>query len=74
MRTAEGAVYEGQWVGDRQHGQGTITYPSGIVWTGAWENGVKAEEQPVPAAEGGAAPAAPADGKPDEGSGPAVGA
>ena len=29
----------GQWKNDKQHGQGTMTYKSGKIEKGIWENG-----------------------------------
>lgn len=39
MTTATGATYEGQWSQDRQNGQGTLTYPSGVTRSGLWRDG-----------------------------------
>eukprot|EP00736_Rhodelphis_marinus_P008614 Rmarinus@m.20832 len=33
--------YSGQWRDDRQHGWGRMVYPSGNVYEGNWEHGVK---------------------------------
>ncbi|XP_076437871.1 uncharacterized protein LOC143277032 [Babylonia areolata] len=32
--TAEGTVYEGQWVGDKMNGIGTLSHPSGATYHG----------------------------------------
>ena len=43
---AGNAVYEGGFVNDRMHGNGTITYPSGNTWSGQWRDGTKVEPEP----------------------------
>lgn len=34
-----GARYEGSWVDDQRHGQGTYVYASGAMYEGGWEEG-----------------------------------
>ena len=35
----DGGVYEGQFMGGRQHGQGTYRLPNGYEYTGEWFEG-----------------------------------
>ena len=35
------AKYVGEWKGDKKHGQGTYTWPSGSSYVGEWKDGKK---------------------------------
>jgi hypothetical protein len=32
-----GATYEGEWLGGLRHGQGTMQWPDGTIFTGTWQ-------------------------------------
>ena len=36
MYYPDGSKYEGQWVDDMRHGNGTYTYVNGDVYSGEW--------------------------------------
>jgi len=33
--------YVGEWHAGEYHGKGTISYPSGLIYTGSWRKGKK---------------------------------
>lgn len=35
----QGEVYNGDWVADLKHGQGTMKWPNGDQYTGGWRDG-----------------------------------
>lgn len=37
----QGDRYEGQWLNDREHGQGTYTFAEGNKYAGEWRDGVR---------------------------------
>jgi MORN repeat len=56
----EGDVYEGLFKAGKREGQGKLTYASGEVAEGVWQNGILTAPPEAPA--DGEAPAAPAEG------------
>lgn len=38
---SNGAYYEGQWLDDKQHGQGVESWPDGARYEGRYEDGKK---------------------------------
>ena len=40
MKYANGDDYEGCWVSDVRHGEGTMKYASGDAYTGTWKHGM----------------------------------
>ena len=42
--TANGFKYEGEWLNDEEHGQGTLQYPDGCSYEGQWQSGRKSGE------------------------------
>ena len=40
MKYANGDDYEGCWVSDARHGEGTMKYASGDAYTGTWKHGM----------------------------------
>jgi len=39
VKFADGKVYTGMFAESKQHGHGTLTYPTGTVYVGEWADG-----------------------------------